>query len=155
MDKNTPNRSAISLYAGFALLILGAGVFYFFSAMAEKNAYTYLLLLIALVISALSAIYAYFIYTKKIPNAEPDYRTIFIMGMIFLPMAFSSDTVIFPVISFGFIAIGLANRKKWKNEPKWSEMSPARRTAIAALVAVLGILVAVTFAIWYMASVSR
>ena len=155
MDKKNPNTSAVAIFAGFALLILGAGIFIFFSSISEKNAYAYLLLVIALAISGLSAFYAYLVYSGKITDVEPDYRTLFIMGLIFLPMAFTSGTAIFPVISLGFIVIGLMNKKKWKGEVRWSEMPPVRKAVIIALVVALGILVFTTMAVWYMAATKK
>lgn len=147
MNKNNTNTPTAAIFAGLALLILGVGIFIYFSSASEKNLYSYLSLAIALLVSAMSAAYAYLVYSGKIANVEPDYWTLFIMGLIFLPMAFASDTVIFLAISLGFIVIGLMNKKKWKGEVRWSEMSPARRILIIVLVAVLGILVLITFVV--------
>lgn len=139
-----------AIFAGFALLIIVAGAFYFISSMAHAGIYSYLLLAVALIIFALFALNAYLIYSGKISNGEPDYRMLFMIGIIFLPIAFSSDALILPVMSLAFIAIGLWNKKKWKKEPKWSEMPPGKRIVIVALMIALAILVIVTFASLYL-----
>jgi len=56
-------------------------------------------------------------YRKRKEGMEPDYRTFFTMGIIFLPLGIASENYAFFIMSMVFIAIGLLNRSKWKDEP--------------------------------------
>ena len=76
-----------------------------------------------LIILLLVLIATIFIVKKKKEegiNKEPDYRAFFIMGISFLPMGIIFTATINPgfigFIGMGIIymAIGLANRDKWK-----------------------------------------
>lgn len=64
---------------------------------------------VLLVILAIIAIFA----TRK-KKHEPDYRTFFIMGIIFIPLGFATDNSFFWIVGIAFIAIGLVNKDKWK-----------------------------------------
>ena len=66
-------------------------------------------------------------YRNRKEGVEPDYRTFFMMGVIFLPLGIASDNYAFFIMSMVFIAIGLVNRSKWKDEPKWSELPTDKR----------------------------
>jgi len=78
-----------------------------------------------LVITLLVLIATIFIVKKKKKeesNKESDYRAFFIMGISFLPLGIIFTVTISPAfigfIGMGiiYIAIGLANRDKWKKE---------------------------------------
>ena len=65
------------------------------------------------------------VYRKKNKEGkfkEPDYRAFFIIGVSFLPMGIIFTTVISPAfigflgIGICYMAIGLANRDKWKKK---------------------------------------
>jgi hypothetical protein len=73
-----------------------------------------------IVVGVLVAILLWKLRHEEKPKEEPDYRAFFIMGICFLPLG-----IIFSVsVSFGFLgiavlgliymAIGLANKDKWK-----------------------------------------
>jgi len=66
-------------------------------------------------------------YRKRKEGMKPDYRTFFIMGVIFLPLGIASENYAFFIMSMVLIAIGLLNRSKWKDEPKWSELPERQR----------------------------
>jgi hypothetical protein len=71
------------------------------------------------------------------------------MGLIFLPLGISSDNHVFLVFSLVFMGVGLANKKKWKKQPKLSELSPAQRKFRIALLVTLGLLVLAGFVAWW------
>jgi Na+/melibiose symporter-like transporter len=81
-------------------------------------------ILIAVVAGLLIVIMLMFLLFKirKYPQkAEPDYRVFFIIGIIYLPLGlalnfFTSNNGYFGLIGIGaiFLAVGLANRDKWK-----------------------------------------
>lgn len=80
-------------------------------------------------------------YRNRKEGVEPDYRTFFTMGIIFLPLGIASENYAFFIMSMVFIAIGLLNRSKWKDEPKWSELPPDKRRLKLVLVGGLALLV--------------
>lgn len=80
-------------------------------------------------------------YRNRKEGVEPDYRTFFTMGVIFLPLGIASDNYAFLIMSMVFIAIGLVNRSKWKDEPKWSELPDRQRRLKLILVGGLTFLV--------------
>jgi hypothetical protein len=85
-------------------------------------------------------------YRKRKEGMEPDYRTIFTMGIIFLPLGIASENSAFFIMSMVFIAIGLLNRSKWKDEPKWSELPTDKRRLKLVLMGGLALLVLVGIA---------
>lgn len=76
---------------------------------------------IGLVVTLIGVAVAYKVRKEKI---EPDYRTIFIMGIVFA----GSGSAMISTLGVGsmgmfalgliYMAIGLANRDKWKEQPK-------------------------------------
>jgi hypothetical protein len=77
---------------------------------------------------------------------EPDYRVLFILGVTWVPVGIATDNVGLWGLGVAFLVIGIANRDKWPEEEKWSELPPEQRRArfliIVGLTAllVLGIL---------------
>jgi hypothetical protein len=75
-----------------------------------------------ILIGVLLAIFLLKSKSKLKTNEEPDYRVFFIMGISFLPMGIIFTAVISPgfmgITGMGLIymAIGLANRHKWKKQ---------------------------------------
>ena len=80
-------------------------------------------IILGLIASIIGIFVLFIMKKKKIEGSykEPDYRAFFIMGICFLPMGIIFTSTISPAfISFLalgviYIAIGLANRDKWKN----------------------------------------
>ena len=82
-----------------------------------------LILIIALLLS-LGVILTIVFWKKQRENnyVEPDYQAFFVMGISFLPLglvfmiAISPAFIWFTGIGLCYIAIGLANKDKWKKE---------------------------------------
>ena len=84
--------------------------------------------LIAIFLSIIAVIVGVIIFftfrknQKEGATRETDYRAFFIIGISFLPLGIIFTSIISPAfisfIAIGgcYIAIGLANRDKWKNE---------------------------------------
>ncbi len=85
-----------------------------------------LMTIIAILIIALAIL---LVYKMKDPNYkhETDYRVMFILGITWLPLGIATDNVAFLGLGAVFLIAGLANRDKWKEQPKWSEMDPTKR----------------------------
>jgi len=109
--------------------------------------WTILTALIAILIIGLGVLFLY--YKRKDPNYahEPDYRVFFILGITWLPLGIATNNPIFWGMGAVLMVAGLANRDKWKEQPNWSEMDPARRTfkilvIIGLVVLLAGVLLA-------------
>ena len=84
------------------------------------------IILVTLIIGLIliGVLVAIFLWKRKSEgiSKEPDYRAFFIMGICFLPMGILLSTSITPgFIGFAglgivYMAIGLANRDKWKKQ---------------------------------------
>jgi len=76
-----------------------------------------------------------FIYRNRGQKVETDYRVFFILGITWLPIGIATDNPGLWGMGAIFMVVGLANRSKWKEEPKLSELSPeARRTKLFVIV---------------------
>lgn len=56
---------------------------------------------------------------KSIPN----YRTMFIIGIAIMSSGFVLDNPALWIVGIVFMIIGLANRKQWGQQTKWSDLS--------------------------------
>ena len=71
---------------------------------------------------------------KKGQKMETDYRAFFTMGIIWLPIGIATKNPGLWGLGAVFMVAGLANRDKWKEEPKWSDLDPdARRTKLIVI----------------------
>ena len=112
----------------------------------------YLILSILIGIAVLAILFALiFIYRNKGQRIEPDYRVFFILGITWLPLGIATDNPGFLGLGAVFMVIGLANRSKWKEGPKWSELSPERRRTKFLLILGVTILLAVVIAYYIFA----
>jgi len=82
------------------------------------------------------------IYRNKGQKIEPDYRVFLILGITWLPLGIATDNPGFLGMGAVFMVIGLANRSKWKQEPKWSELDPQKRRTKFLLILGLTVLLA-------------
>ena len=76
--------------------------------------------------------------TKK-KEYKPDYWILFMLGVLWLPMGLFLDNVVFLILGFTYLAIGLANKDKWK-EPQPIKFSQQKLMAGLLLVTILGVL---------------
>jgi hypothetical protein len=92
-----------------------------------------------------------FIYRNRGQKLEPDYRVFFILGITWLPLGIATDNPAFLGLGIVFMAIGLANRGRWKKAPKWSELSPERRRTKLLLLGGMTALILVALVVYIMA----
>lgn len=150
MNKNPWNTNTILTLIGSVLLLVGIIAFYFVAGeLPNRPIYLFTTVGIAVAIALVAVVYLILVAKGKITRSEPDYRQLFMMGLIFLPLGISSDNQVFLVFSLVFMGVGLANKKKWKKQPKLSELSPAQRKFRIALIVTLGLLVLAGFVAWW------
>ncbi len=95
-------------------------------------------LLISLIILCLLIAFLVMLMTKK-REYKPDYWILFMLGVLWLPMGLFLDNVVFLILGFTYLAIGLANKDKWK-ESQPIKFSQQRLMAGLFLVTILGVL---------------
>ena len=85
--------------------------------------YILILLLILAIIIGIATILIYNNKKKTTTEKEIDYRTFYILGISFLPMGLvlsitTKNPGMIGIMGLGaaYLAIGLANRDKWKND---------------------------------------
>ncbi|MAH42710.1 hypothetical protein CL614_03220 [archaeon] len=106
---------------------------------------------IAVIVAALAIIMLWAKKTGKIKSfdKETDYRTYFIIGIIWMavgvPLGIGEGFSPLWIIGLVFMGVGLANRDKWK-EPKKSKLSPKQRKKMILLIIVGTAVLAVVLA---------
>ena len=96
-----------------------------------------ILLLIALLVVALGVV----AWKKsKKQKFEVDFLTLFILGIVWIPLGFATDNIAFTIIGTALVIIGFANKKKWKNRKKWTDLDPQARKTQIVLITILGLL---------------
>ena len=97
--------------------------------------------ILIIAIAAVLVILLFIIFVlRKQQKKPPNYRALFILGLVFLPLGISTDNYGFMAVSALFMIIGLANRKKWDKPKKWSELSYTERRLKITLLIVLSLL---------------
>ena len=115
-------------------------------------------LAIGMVFVAIGIVLVFVTAKKRQQGIEPDYRGLFIMGVIWAPIGLvlwitldNPGMIGLSVMGVAFLALGLVNRDKWQERETWSEMQPDEKRLRLILIAVgvlgLVLLAAVFFAI--------
>jgi multisubunit Na+/H+ antiporter MnhB subunit len=100
-------------------------------------------------ITLLILLIAYIILTKKKKLiGETNYRTLFYVGICFLPLGINNPGFLF--LSILYIAIGLANKDKWGKEKKWEDFSPQERKVKMIIMIALLIVVLLGFVAYFL-----
>ena len=133
MKKKLDTKFSLTLGLGVLALVLGVGIL-----ALKSNAWIAVSVIIVGIIFVLLAVYLYRHQGKK---HEVDYRTLFNMGLIFFVIGLSTNNPGMWGLGLAFFAIGLVNRKKWKKEKKWSELTERQKRFKIALLVILGLLV--------------
>lgn len=108
------------------------------------NLFVILMIVFALLIIG-SAIL--FVITQKKKKQPPNYRAFFILGICWIPAGIAIKNYGLLAAGIIFTVIGLINRKKWRQEKKWSELTPAEKRlkiillTVVAVLLILGIIV--------------
>lgn len=73
---------------------------------------------------------------KRIPN----YKALFTIGVIWLPIGVASKNPGLWGMGLVFLIAGLANRDKWGQDTKWSDISPSTKKIKIAVIVGLSVL---------------
>jgi len=109
--------------------------------------YLILSIIIGLVVVAL--LVWFIVDPKKRKEAfKPNFRTFFIIGMIWLPAGIAMNNLALWGLGLVFLIAGLVNRNKWKEERKWSDLSPSEKRIKIVLLMVVSLLVLITLGVY-------
>lgn len=90
----------------------------------------------------LGLIYFVFHYKKK-KGLPTNYRAMFIIGLVSIPLGISSENYSFMAMGIVFMVLGLKHRNTWKETSvKWSELTSAGKMVRSALIAAAILLLA-------------
>ena len=67
------------------------------------------------------------IILRKNSKTPTNYKSFFIIGIIWIPLGIATQNHAFFVLGALFILYGLLNKSKWKDYPKWKELPPKLR----------------------------
>jgi uncharacterized membrane protein SirB2 len=82
----------------------------------------------------------------------PDYRTLFIMGIIWLAIGIPIGNYLMSALGLILTVFGLARRKEWKKtSTNWGELSREEKTIKVFLIVVLSVLVVGGLVLYFLA----
>ncbi|MCP3685743.1 MAG: hypothetical protein GY861_24105 [bacterium] len=65
---------------------------------------------------------------------KPNFKTMFIMGVIWIPAGIAIGSPYLWGMGIVFAVIGLLKKSQWRDERKWSDLSPAERKTRSILI---------------------
>ncbi len=96
---------------------------------------------------------AFALWSRKIPRRPPDYYTLFILGIIWLPAGIATGNNALFILGLVFMALGATHKKDWKkNKVRWSDLTPEEKRFRKILILVLSILIVLGFIAFLMSS---
>jgi cytochrome c biogenesis factor len=106
------------------------------------------LILLVLIVLAVVAV----LYQRK-SKKPPDYRTLFIMGIIWLAIGIPIKNYAMSALGIILTVLGLSHRKEWKEaSTNWGGLSKEEKRIKIILIAVLGILVVMGLVLYFLSS---
>jgi hypothetical protein len=110
-------------------------------------------ILILIVILGVMAI----ILAKDRKKKGPDYYTMFLIGLIWVPvgifMQWKGDSPVFWLLGLIFLVIGLCHKKEWKrNHVKFSKLPKAQKRSTIILILVLALVLLIGIGIYCLKS---
>ncbi len=107
------------------------------------GAFPWIVVSVAVALIVLGAVFIIMAKRKKGVASEPDYRTFFYMGLVWVlfgaPMMFLHRFEFNALFAMGviFLVMGAANRKKWKKKELTKRQKKVQYVSVAVGVAVL------------------
>ena len=97
------------------------------------------IILSLLILGALTLLLGYYVSKKK--KRPTDYYTLFIMGIVFLPIGVATENYPLAVLGMTFSVVGLINKDKWKkNKQTWETLSKKERKFMIVTIAIITLL---------------
>lgn len=84
-------------------------------------------ILIIAIAAILLILLIFFVVARKQEKRPLNYRALFILGIVFMPLGISTENYGFTGVGVLFMIISLVNKKKWEKPKKWSELSYTER----------------------------
>ena len=72
---------------------------------------------------------------------EPDYRTFFIIGLVFFVIGLPTKNYPLFILGLAFLGVGLVNKKKWKKQKNWKQLSKKEKQIKLLIFIGLGVLI--------------
>ena len=83
----------------------------------------------------------FIIVVRKKEHHSVDYRALFILGAVFIPVGVATKNYFMWIFGLGLMAISLANHKKWKEKKAWSKLTKKQRKQRMWIMIGLGVVV--------------
>ncbi len=91
------------------------------------------------------------IFLKKQKNHKPDYYTLFILGILWLPIGISMENYALFFMGLAFLIAGILNKDKWrKPEENWKNLTENEKKLKILLLIILGLLLISGLVTWLM-----
>lgn len=100
----------------------------------------WLLIAIPVVLIVLGII-AFFVLKSKKKKFQPDYYTLFVLGLVFFVIGIISEIPVMWILGIVFFILGIVNKDKWKRRKTWETMNKKQKKLSVILMIVLGVLV--------------
>ena len=151
MENKKWNFFTVGIILGLLFLALGIIAFYLVGGLSsDKPIYSYMTVIIAGLILLIGIVFSVMVVNGTIPKREPEYKTLFYMGLMWLAIGLAADMTTFWILGLVFIIAGAANKSKWKDQPKFSELPPAQRKLKLTLIVTAGLSLLLGIATWYL-----
>ena len=137
------NKSGIYFIVGAIILfVLGLAAFFLVGGdnLSSRPIVLFMILGVAALVVIISIVFLVLIAKGKIDRKEPDYRAFFIIGISWIPLGLVLKNPGFWAMGLIFMTLGLANKDKWKDQPKWKELPEAQRNLKMVIIGILTLL---------------
>lgn len=91
-------------------------------------------IIIALIIIGLAI---FMVFTKKKMNREPNYKTFFVIGLIWLPTGIATKNYGLLGMGLAFSIMGLVNKEKWQEEKVEADLTLSKKIMMVGLTVLL------------------
>ena len=85
----------------------------------------------------------FIIVIRRKGNAQVDYRALFMLGAVFIPVGIATKNFFMWIFGLGLIVISLANYKRWKEQKTWKQLNKKQKKQRMWIMISLGIVVLV------------
>jgi hypothetical protein len=81
---------------------------------------------------------------------KTNYKTLFIIGISWIPLGLATDNSAFWVIGMVLVGVGLVNKNKWEDEKGWQELNPKERKLKITAISFLTLLLVVGIGVYFL-----